>query len=43
MSEELNQTFDHLDLTKTWSEDKFSLMPVGKMVLNINPILLSPK
>ena len=37
ISEELNQTFDPLDPTKTWPEDKFPLMPVGKMVLNRNP------
>ncbi len=37
ISEELNQTFDPLDATKTWPEDKFPLMPVGKMVLNRNP------
>jgi len=33
----LKQDFDPLDPTKTWPEDKFSLMPVGKMVLNRNP------
>jgi catalase len=37
MSEEQNQTFDPLDPTKTWPEDKFPLMPVGKMVLDRNP------
>jgi len=37
ISEELNQTFDPLDATKTWPEDKFPLMPVGKMVLDRNP------
>ena len=37
ISEELNQTFDPLDPTKTWPEDKYPLMPVGKMVLNRNP------
>jgi catalase len=37
LSEEQNQTFDPLDPTKTWLEDKFPLMPVGKMVLDKNP------
>ena len=37
ISEEMNQTFDPLDATKTWPEDKFPLMPVGKMILNRNP------
>ena len=37
ISEELNQDFDPLDATKTWPEDKFPLMPVGKMVLDRNP------
>ena len=35
--DELKQTFDPLDPTKTWPEDKFPLLPVGKMVLNRNP------
>jgi len=34
---ELKQDFDPLDPTKTWPEDKFPLMRVGKMVLNRNP------
>ena len=34
---ELKQSFDPLDPTKTWPEDKFPLMPIGKMVLNRNP------
>jgi catalase len=34
---ELKQSFDPLDATKTWPEDKFPLIPVGKMVLNRNP------
>ncbi|WP_048151059.1 catalase [Methanolacinia paynteri] len=29
--------FDPLDATKTWPEDRYPLMPVGKMVLNKNP------
>ncbi len=29
--------FDPLDATKTWSEDQYPLIPVGKMVLNKNP------
>jgi len=37
IEDELKQDFDQLDPTKTWSEDKFPLMPVGKMVLNKNP------
>jgi catalase len=36
LADELRQNFDPLDATKTWPEDKFSLMPVGKMVLNRN-------
>ena len=37
IEDELKQDFDPLDPTKTWPEDKFLLMPVGKMVLNRNP------
>ena len=37
ITDELKQDFDPLDPTKTWPEDKFPLMPVGKMVLNKNP------
>jgi len=37
MEDELKQNFDPLDPTKTWPEDKFPLMPVGKMVLDRNP------
>jgi len=37
VADELKQDFDPLDATKTWPEDKFPLMPVGKMVLNRNP------
>jgi catalase len=37
LADELKQNFDPLDATKTWPEDKFPLMPVGKMVLNRNP------
>lgn len=37
ISEEFNQTFDPLDDTKTWPEDLFPLMPVGKMILDRNP------
>ena len=37
IADELKQSFDPLDATKTWPEDKFLLMPVGKMVLNRNP------
>ena len=34
---EMYQSYDPLDATKTWPEDKFPLMPVGTMVLNRNP------
>ncbi len=37
ISEEFSQSFDPLDATKTWPEEKFPLVPVGKMVLNRNP------
>ncbi len=37
IADELKQTFDPLDATKTWPEDKFPLMRVGKMVLDRNP------
>jgi len=37
IADELKQDFDPLDPTKTWPENKFPLMPVGKMVLNRNP------
>jgi catalase len=37
IGDELKQAFDPLDPTKTWPEDKFPLMPVGKMVLDRNP------
>ncbi|MHB9111057.1 MAG: catalase [Thermoleophilia bacterium] len=37
MDEELKQEFDPLDPTKTWPEDRFPLIPVGRMVLNRNP------
>jgi len=37
IADELKQDFDPLDATKTWPEDKFPLVPVGKMVLNRNP------
>lgn len=30
--------FDPLDPTKIWSQDKFPWLPVGRMVLNKNPI-----
>lgn len=31
-----NYDFDPLDVTKTWPEDQFPFMPVGKLVLNRN-------
>jgi len=37
IADELKQTFDPLDATKIWPEDKFPLMKVGKMVLDRNP------
>jgi catalase len=37
LADEVRQDFDPLDATKTWPEEKFPLMPVGKMVLNRNP------
>jgi catalase len=37
IADEFKQDFDPLDATKTWPEDKFPLMPVGRMVLNRNP------
>ena len=37
IADELKQSFDPLDVTKTWPEDKFPLMKVGKMVLDRNP------
>ena len=37
IADELKQNFDPLDPTKTWPEDKFPLVPVGKMTLNRNP------
>jgi catalase len=37
IKDELKQDFDPLDPTKTWPDDKFPLMPVGKMILNKNP------
>ncbi|OGD45621.1 catalase [Candidatus Bathyarchaeota archaeon RBG_16_48_13] len=36
-ADELKLDFDPLDATKTWPEDKYPLMPVGKMVLDRNP------
>jgi len=37
IADEFKQSFDPLDPTRTWPEDKFPLMLVGKMVLNRNP------
>jgi catalase len=37
VADEFKQDFDPLDPTKTWPENKFPLIPVGKMVLNRNP------
>jgi catalase len=37
IADELKQTFDPLDVTKTWPEDKFPLIKVGRMVLDRNP------
>ncbi|TWI54997.1 catalase [Pseudomonas duriflava] len=35
--EHVNLDFDPLDDTKRWPEDKFPLLPVGRIVLNRNP------
>ncbi|MBU5591455.1 catalase [Clostridium sp. MSJ-4] len=37
LEDENKQCFDPLDATKTWPEDQFPLIPVGRMVLNKNP------
>ena len=37
ITDEGNQTFDPLDPTKTWPEETFPLIPVGKMELDRNP------
>jgi len=37
IGDELKQDFDPLDATKTWPEDKFPLVKVGKMTLDRNP------
>ena len=37
IADELKQPFDPLDPTKTWPEDSFPLVKVGRMVLNHNP------
>ena len=37
IADELKQSFDPLDPTKIWPEDKFPLMKLGNMVLNGNP------
>jgi catalase len=37
IEDELKQHFDPLDPTKTWPENKFPLISVGKMVLDKNP------
>lgn len=37
IADELKLSFDPLDVTKTWPEDSYPLMPVGKIVLNRNP------
>ncbi|WP_440950023.1 catalase [Methanosphaerula subterraneus] len=36
--DEFNLDFDPLDATKTWPEDRYPLMKVGKMVLDKNPL-----
>jgi catalase len=38
IADELEQDFDPLDAIKTWPEEKFPLIPVGKMVLNRNTV-----
>jgi len=37
IDDELKQDFDPLDATKTWPEDEFPLIPVGRMMLDRNP------
>lgn len=37
ISDEQKLSFDPLDVTKTWPEELYPLMPIGKMVLNKNP------
>jgi catalase len=37
IGDELKQSFDPLDATKTWPEDKFPLIKVGRMTLDRNP------
>ncbi len=37
VSDEQKLSFDPLDVTKTWPEELYPLMPIGKMVLNKNP------
>jgi len=37
IADELKLSFDPLDVTKTWPEDSYPLMSVGRMVLNRNP------
>jgi catalase len=37
IADEQKLSFDPLDVTKTWPEDLYPLMPAGKMVLNKNP------
>src|SRR5699024_12109738 len=45
MSDEYHEEldFDPLDDTKLWPEDKFPWLPVGKMVLDRNPVDLDRK
>jgi catalase len=37
IEDELKQSFDPLDATKTWPEDRFPLIKVGRMTLDRNP------
>lgn len=37
IADESKQSFDPLDATKVWPEERFPLVPVGRMVLNRNP------
>lgn len=35
--------YDAFDITKTWSQKEFPLIPEGKFTLNRNPGTISPK
>ena len=35
--DEASLPYDPLDCTKVWDEERYPLLPVGRMVLNRNP------